>query len=324
MTAHPVLRLAIWLALLLALAGAPGFVDRALLLRGVEVACYIALAQMWNLLAGYAGLVSIGQQLYVGIGGYVLYASVIHFGLPLGAGLLLAPVIAAAAALPAALLLFRLRGAQFAIGTWVLAECAMLLVMRSDALGGASGMSLPAATVRALSASADGRAQAAWWLSVALAVGATLLVWLWLRSTQGLALTAMRDNEAAAAGLGVDTLRVKLAVYAVAAGVTGSIGAVMFMQKLRMSPAAAFSLGDWTASVIFIVVIGGIGSIEGPLIGAVVFFALREMLAAQGVWYQILLGCIAAGAMVSAPQGLWGLLRRRMSIELFAVQRRLG
>lgn len=306
------------------LAAAPSWLERASLLRAVEFAYIVALAQLWNLLAGYAGLMSIGQQLFVGLGGYALYIGAIRFGLPVWMGLPLASVVAALVAVPSALLLFRLRGAQFAIGSWVLAESVMQLASRSESLGGASGLSLPTAVVRALAPSADERVQFVWWVALVLAFGTTLLVVLWLRSRQGLALTALRDNETAASGLGVDTRRVKLAVYLVVAAVTGMVGALIFLNKLRMSPSAAFSLGDWTASVIFIVVIGGIGSIEGPLVGALVYFALREVFAGYGAWYQLLLGAVAMATMVWAPQGLWGLAAKHWGWVLWPTQRRMG
>jgi len=305
------------------LALAPNWLERATLLRATEIACIVALAQLWNLLAGYAGLMSIGQQLFVGLGGYTLYIAAIRFGVPVLWALPLAAGVALVAALPSALLLFRLRGAQFAIGSWVLAEAVMLLVSRSESLGGASGLSLPAGIVRALAVNADARIRLIWWIALTLAFAATALVVLWLRSRQGLALTALRDNEVAAAGLGVNTRRVKLSVYLVTAAFTGALGGLIFLNKLRMSPSAAFSLGDWTASVIFIVVIGGIGSIEGPLLGALVFFTLRELFAQYGAWYQLLLGCIALAVMLWSPQGLWGLIRQRWGWSVWPVQRRL-
>jgi len=314
----------VFIACFVVLALAPHWLERATLLRAVEIAYIVALAQLWNLLAGYAGLMSIGQQLFVGVGGYTLYIAAIRFGVPVLWALPLAALVALVLALPSALLLFRLRGAQFAIGSWVLAESVMLLVSRSESLGGASGLSLPAAIVRALAPSTAGRVQIIWWIALALAFATTALVVLWLRSRQGLALTALRDNESAAAGLGVDTRRVKLGVYLVVAAMTGMVGALIFLNKLRMSPSAAFSLGDWTASVIFIVIIGGIGSVEGPLLGAVVYFVLRELFAEYGAWYQLLLGAMAIAVMLWSPQGLWGLIKQRSGWSLWPTQRRLG
>jgi len=319
-----------WLAFVacfLALALAPvlgaDWLERATLLRAIEIAYIITLAQLWNLLAGYAGLMSIGQQLFVGLGGYTLYVAAIRFGVPVLWALPLSALVALILALPSALLLFRLRGAQFAIGSWVLAESVMLLVSRSESLGGASGLSLPASIVRAMAANADERITRIWWIALLLAFGTTALVILWLRSRQGLALTALRDNESAAAGLGVDTRRVKLAVYLAVAGMTGLVGGLIFLNKLRMSPSAAFSLNDWTASVIFIVIIGGIGSIEGPLLGAAVFFVLRGLFAEYGAWYQLLLGAIAIAVMLWSPQGLWGIMQRRWGWSLWPTGRRI-
>jgi branched-chain amino acid transport system permease protein len=148
-------------------------------------------------------------------------------------------------------------------------------------------------------------------------------VFVWLRSRQGLALTAIRDSETAASSVGIDSRRTKLAVYGIAALGGGLAGALIFLQKLRISPDAAFSVSDWTVNVIFIVVIGGIGSIEGPILGIAVFFVVRALLADFGAWYLIALGGIAVAAMLFAPHGLWGLLSRRFDLQFFPVRRRL-
>jgi len=160
-------------------------------------------------------------------------------------------------------------------------------------------------------------------VALAIALGSILMVFLLLRSRWGLAMTAIRDSEPASESLGVETYRTKFLVYVAAAGITGLIGALIFLQKLRISPDAAFSVQDWTALVIFIVVIGGIGSIEGPIIGVVVFFLLREIAADWGSWYLILLGSIAVVTMLFAPRGIWGLISDKWNINLFPVGRRL-
>ena len=98
---------------------------------------------------------------------------------------------------------------------------------------------------------------------------------------------------------------------------------MIFLQTARISPDAAFALTDWTANVIFIVVIGGIGTIEGPILGVLVFFALRSSLADYGSWYLMTLGLIAIAVMLFAPKGLWGLISARTGLHLFPVRRRL-
>jgi branched-chain amino acid transport system permease protein len=133
---------------------------------------------------------------------------------------------------------------------------------------------------------------------------------------------AIRDSEPASESLGIDVFRTKLAVYVMAAFGTGVTGALIYLNVLRISPDAAFSI-NWTAYTIFIVVIGGLGTLEGPIVGTVLFFALREALSDHGAWYMILLGALAVVAMLRFPQGLWGLVAERWGVSVFPVQRRL-
>ena len=316
-------RLALLAVVLALLLSGPFWLGRAEMRLIVEMACFLALAQMWNLLAGYAGLISVGQQAYVGLGGYALFALAMHAGVPPLVTLPLAALLAALVALPTAWVVFRLRGAYFAIGTWVVAEVFRLLLAQVTTLGGGTGQSLPVAIVRSIADSIEMRDRLIYYSGVALAVGTTALVAGLLRSRHGLALMALRDAEGAAESLGVDRLRTRLWVYVLAAAGTGAIGALIFLQKLRISPDAAFSVGDWTANVIFIVVIGGIGRIEGPIVGTLVFFALRGLLSDFGAWYLIVMGAIAIAVMIASPQGLWGLVAARWGLELFPVRRLL-
>jgi branched-chain amino acid transport system permease protein len=288
-----------------------------------EMAYYLALAQLWNLLAGYAGLVSVGQQAFVGIGGYTLFYLTSQFGLhPLFAIALAIPVCALMS-LPMALLVFRLRGAYFAVGTWVLAEALQLGVSLITPLGAGSGMSLTPAIVRQIAPDRAGREIIVYWVSLAIVVVVFAIVYLLLRSKHGLALTAIRDSERASESLGVDTYRTKLMIYVVTAACTGLVGAFIFLQKLRISPESGFSINDWTVVVIFMVVIGGIGTLEGPFIGMLVYFVLREFLADYGAWYLVLLGVVAVVIMLRAREGLWGLVAHRFNLHLFSVRRHL-
>ena len=122
---------------------------------------------------------------------------------------------------------------------------------------------------------------------------------------------------------GVEVARVKVLVYIITAFGTAMVGALIFLQKLRIAPNAAFSLNDWTAFVIFITVIGGIGRIEGPIIGAIVFFALRQALADLGTLYLLMLGLVAIVVMLFAPKGIWGLVVERFGWQVFPLERRV-
>jgi branched-chain amino acid transport system permease protein len=280
----------------------------------VQFLYLLSLAQMWNLLAGFAGLVSIGQQAYIGIGGYalVLFADVL--GIDPFLGVFLAGVVAAVLAVPTAALVFRLRGGYFAIGTWVVAEVYRLVVANTSQLGGGSGTTITAAV------GIDPRLREllTYWIALAVGAGSVILVYLVLRSRLGLALRAIRDREDAAATLGVDVFRTKFVTYVLASAVTGLTGAVIYLTLLRLQPHATFSV-NWTAFMIFSVVIGGIGTITGPIVGTLAYFLLQQYLADLGSTYLIILGVIAIVTMLKAPQGLWGLVTERWNVQLFPV-----
>jgi branched-chain amino acid transport system permease protein len=304
-----------------ALAAAPWWGGRDDLQLLSEIYAYVALASLWNLLAGYAGLVSVGQQAYVGLGAYSLFALAIVFGISPLWSIPLAGLIAAGLSIPVALLVFRLRGHYFAIGTWIVAEVFRLTASQISALGGGSGTSLPAAVVIAIAPTRQLRDFTLYWIALLLAAAVLALIVLLLRSRYGLALKAMRDAELAAACSGVDVYRTKFLVYVVTALATAMLGALIFLQKLRISPDAAFSVNDWTAFVIFITVIGGIGRIEGPIVGTLVFFALRQTLADLGTIYLMMLGLVAIVVMLAAPKGIWGLVAGRFGWQLFPLER---
>jgi len=313
---------------------APSFVSRGTLKELFFVLTLIALAQYWNLLAGYAGILSIGQQAYVGLGGYMLFALTAFAGFDPIVAIVVAGVIGGLVAIPAARLIFRLSGPYLGVGTWVLAEVFRLVFAQVRSLGGGTGASLPTSvtndawSVKWVAAAEGLRASAArdrlaYWLAVVVAVGTVALVYKVLRSRQGLALAAIRDNEAAASSIGVDQMRAKLWVYVVAGFGASLVGALMFFETARVSPDAAFSVIDFTAYVLFVVVIGGIGTIEGPIVGALVFYEMRNWLADFGPYYLMALGALAVATMLFFPSGLWGAFSERFGWRLFPVQRRL-
>lgn len=312
----------------------PFFAGRGTIQDMFFILTMLVLAQLWNLLAGYGGLVSIGQQAFVGMGAYAMFGAVILLGFDPVPSILLAGVVALMIAVPTAFFAFRLNGAYFAIGTWVIAEVVRLLVAQWKTLGGGTGTSLPREAtsdmwfVAGIEKLLDVRSAAArdilaYWLALALALVTIGGIYWLLRTRRGLALAAVRDNSEAAQSVGVDAVRMKWLVFLTSAFGTGLAGGLIYMQKARISPDAAFSVTDWTAYVIFIVVIGGIGTIEGPIVGVLVFFTLQTLLADFGSWYLMTLGVLAIVIMLVAPRGLWGLLSERTGLHLFPIRRRL-
>ncbi len=300
------------------LALVPLVADRSLLASLTQLLILIALGELWNLLAGYAGIYSFGQQAYVGIGAYAAYAFADLIGLNLWLALALSGLVALLIAFPTALLVFRLQGAYFAVATWVVAETYRLIVRNNVTL-------FPRGTpqpLRELSALGESRFKVVYWLALVAGVGTVLGALFLLRSRLGLALSAIRDDEEASMASGIAVRRVKLVVYLLVAAATGFVGSVFLLNNVSIDPDSYFSIG-LTAQMVIVVVVGGLGTIEGPILGSIVYFLLDENLSDLGSWWFILLGVFLVVVMVRAPQGLWGMIASRTGIQLFPVQRRL-
>ncbi len=225
---------------LAALISLPWWGDAGWMRLIAEMAYYVALAQLWNLLAGYAGLVSVGQQAYVGLGGYMLFYLTGVWNMNVYLALLLAGPFAGLMSIPVSFAVFRLRGAYFAIGTWVVSEVFSLIASLILVLGAGSGLSLTVPILREISPDRDVRDTMLYLMTLAMSLFVFAIVYLLLRSRHGLALTAIRDSEPASASLGVNTFRTKFIIYVATAACTGLIGGLIFLQKLRISPEAGF------------------------------------------------------------------------------------
>lgn len=277
----------------------------------VNIAILLTLGVTWNLLAGYAGLVSVGQQAYVGVGAYAVLVLATNgvspfVAIPLGA------LAAAIVSIPVSFLVLHLRGAYFAIATWVVAEAFRLAVLRAPSLGGGTGATLPGL----VGMDPALREAFTYWGALAVAVVTLAGCYLLLRSRFGLDLTAIRDNEVGARSVGVQIDQAKRIVYLVAATGAGAAGALVIVSQLNVQAASIFNV-QWSAYMIFVALIGGIGTIEGPIIGTLIFFALQQSLSERGAWYLIIVGCIAVLMAMWVPRGLWGLVSDRFHVRLF-------
>ena len=294
----------------LVLAAAPFLFDDEMVVVLTEFMSMLVLAVMWNLLAGYADIVTVGQHAFVGVGAYAFFGCAALAGINPYLSIPLAGLAALVISVPAMALVFRLRTAYLSIGTWVVAEVLMLGAGKLDAWGGGSGISLPISIVLSFGHERGDRLMAIYWLAFALAAIAMLVTYFLLRSRIGIGLTAMRDNEEGAGSVGVNITRARILCFLGTAPFLGMAGAIITLQKIRVSPSASFSITDWTVLIIFNVVIGGIGSIEGPILGTIVFFVLREYLSDLGTWHLMLLGAVSIAIILIDKRGLWGLIRR--------------
>jgi branched-chain amino acid transport system permease protein len=278
---------------------------------------FVILAGMWNVLAGYGGMVSVGQQGFIGLGAYGTIFFTQHGVAPYLA-MVLGAAVAGALSLPLSLLVLRLRGGQFAIGTWVVAATLGILIALDQDFGGGTGTSLTGLNVYDQTT----REAYTYWLTFGFAVVVLGLSLLLLRSRRGAALQAIRDDEDAAASVGVKVLRLKLLLFVFAAFGCGAAGAMILANTLFITPSSIFSV-QWTAYMIFMVLVGGLGSFEGPILGALVFWGIQYEFADRGAWYLIGLGVTAMAFALLLPRGLWSLVEERTRIRLLPVGYRL-
>jgi ABC-type branched-subunit amino acid transport system permease subunit len=301
------------LAVVVVLALFPFFLGPGTSTIMVQAFIILTLASMWNLLAGYAGLVSVGQQAFVGLGAYFVLILNIH-NLSMFTALPVAAVGCGVAALPMWWLVSRLRSGYFAIATWVLATTVLLIIEKFPSIGGGTGLSLPHTpnlTTAVLEAYT-------YWIGLAVTVIALLAVYLLLRGRLGLVLTAIRDDEVAARSSGARVGLARMLVFVVAGIGCGAAGALLAISQLIVQPNAVFSV-QWTAEMAFAVIIGGLGTIEGPILGTIVYMVLQQTLQSYNAWYLIILGLVAMVIAIFARRGLWGLIDDHLHVRLFPV-----
>jgi branched-chain amino acid transport system permease protein len=310
--------LVLGIGVVIAVAAMPWWASAGNIRDIVQLCCYIAVAQMWNLLAGYGGLVSVGQQTFIGVAAYLMFVMAQLWGINPFIAVLLCLIAPAIIAVPTYGLLHRLDGPYFAIGTWVVSEVFRLATSIFPYVKSGAGMSLRVMTDYSPYERAVG---------ISLLCALLLLVtvggsyWL-LRSRYGLALAAMRDNPVAASSQGVNVGRLRFLIFVAAAVGTGFAGAIYFMAQLRITPPSAFD-ANWSNIAIFIVMVGGLGSIEGVLIGACIYFFADKWFGEYGATYLVVLGLLTLFVALFARGGIWGQITKMIDAPLFPTRRTL-
>lgn len=320
MTAHPGLivtrggrtaRITIGVIIMAALllAATPAVLGIGASGRAVALLVYILLAVMWNALAGFAGLVSIGQTLFFGMAAY----TTIRFadaGLDPYLAILLSIALGALLGWIVSLFMLSLSGGEFAIGMWVLSSLAHLSVNLDPLIKGETGTSLISLNAYDIAT----RSALTLWLALAITLVVFVTLVALLRSKTGAAITAIRDDEIGARSIGVDVMRTKRIVFVLAATGTAAAGALWLASATNFQPRAFFGI-QWTAYMLFMVLVGGLGRIEGAIIGAVLFFLIETYFGAFGAWYVIGLGLVAVLFALLLPKGLWGWIGPRLPGE---------
>jgi len=291
----------------------------------IQLYFLVIMAMMWNALAGYGGLVSVGQQGFLGIGAYAAVFLSVQHSLNPYLSMLLATLIGGAIAIPVAAVVLWLRNGAFAIATWVVAEAFAILVSLdpNPAIGGGTGTS--ALLPFNLRYTPQQRLHYTYWAALGAVAVLLLLLFVLLRSRLGGSLQAIRDDEEAAASVGVRVLLGKGILFVVAGAGCAAAGTIILAWQLSILPLGPDSIFgiNWTAKMIFMVLVGGLGTFEGPIIGAVALYVLQTYGPNGGVWYFILLGGIAIGFALLLPRGIWGTVQERFNVQLLPVGYRL-
>ena len=280
---------------------------------------YVILAAMWNALAGYAGLVSVGQQAFFGLGAYAAIRLSDH-GVGVYPALVLGALLAGTVAIPLSFFMLRLRGGEFAIGMWVVAEVCLGLVVLDRLVNGLTGTSLIAINEYGPGAQREYN----YWFALGAAVVLLAILFLLLRSRTGASLQAIRDDEEAAASVGIRVLWGKGVIFVLAAVGCGMAGTLWLATNITFQPREYFGV-QLTAYMIFMALVGGLGTFEGPIIGAVIFFFVDDRFGNgdYGVWYLVGLGVAAILLALFLPRGIWGTVEDRFGIRLLPVGYRL-
>lgn len=289
-----------------------GFVDenniRRILIKGF---LYCTMAVMWNLMSGYTGMTSLGQQAFIGVAGYSMAVMTTTYLASYWIGLLVGGAIGAVLALVMAVILFRMRGMYFAIATWVIAEALKTFFLSWKYVNQGGGMSV------------TGRPSdrtIIYMVALAICVAAIVVVYLLLNSKIGLGLTAMRDDADAASSVGVNIFKSKLLCFVIAGLFTALAGGWYFLNNVSIYPASGYG-NSWTVAVVFIVIIGGIGTMAGPIVGSIIYIALAEVLADYPGWSNIILGLIAILVILFLPDGILGTLQKKFNFEILSQKR---
>jgi len=265
---------------------------------------YLAMANMWNLLAGYSGLISLCAPAFLGIAGYALAIGTwvsIPWWLGIIGGAILAGIFAILISLP----IFRLSGVYFAIGTLVVPEALRIVFLLWRPVGGELHGGGAGYMIKGL---VDVQMSTIYWLALGTAIASAVIMRIVLKSKLGLGLAAIRDNERAAANSGVNTLRIKVYSFLISAVITGLAGAVFYVYQGYLEPVSTFNV-KWTMTILLATVIGGLRTEGGPIIGTIIIVFLYFLLARYAGYSLLIQGVIVIIIMLLSPQGIVGIMR---------------
>ena len=258
---------------------------------------YISLAQSWNLLAGYAGLISLGHAAFFGLGAYTTIIIVNYWEFPVFAAIFFGGLVASGLSLVVSKPLIRLGGIYFAIGSLALAEILRILMNNLVFTGGGRGIRLLSET---------GFSDVTfYYIMFFLAFIATAVPAFLLRSRLGLGMRALRDNEDSARHMGVNAFRTRLYPFVISAFIAGLAGGVHALKMTGIKPDSLFNI-VWTFTMASMVVIGGRGTLLGPILGSFLILFISELFVDCQSYFLVITGALLIVVIRFFPAGIWG------------------
>ena len=277
-----------------------------------KIFLYITMGSMWNLMSGFTGMTSLGQQVFVGIAGYSVAVMTSTYKMSMWMGLLVGAVVGVVFAFILSFVLFRMRGMYFAVATWLIAEAVKLWFNSWPYVRQGAGMTIAVKQIPKI--------RELYIYGLVLCVIALVVIYALLRTKTGLGLTAMRDDADASSSVGVNIFKSKLLCYLICSLFIALAGGLFALQKGSVLPSSSFGI-DWTVAMVFIVILGGVGTMAGPILGGIIYVILSEFLAHVPGWSNIILGAIAILVIIFLPDGIIGTLQKKLNFEIFSQKR---
>jgi branched-chain amino acid transport system permease protein len=267
---------------------------------------YLACSEMWGFMAQHAGIISLCQQIFIGLGGYGLAIFSMLWGWPIWISVILVAIVGSIVAAALTVPLLRLRGIYLAIGSWVVAEIFLVFFNGWEYVGAGMGLVFrPAYSLSPI---------AICYCALAVGVSSIFLVYYFYHSKLGFGLRAIGCDEVASSEVGVNTFKCKAYCFIVAAFITTLAGSISLLNYAYLRATSAFDI-DWTVNFIFISVIGGIGSIAGPIIGSIIFVAFEYSLSGYIGLSLFLQGVISIIILMFMPKGIWGSIAEKLHVK---------
>ena len=305
-------RTIIILSTLLVFATAPFWTSLYIVNLFILIFLYMSFASMWNLLAGYSGLVSMGQQMFIGLGGYTVAVLCMYYKAPLLLSIVSGGLMSGVLSILISLPIFRMKGVYFTIGTWIIAEILAISFSNWRYVRYGMGIFIQPAEKFNMTTVYFG--------ALIICIGSFALVYFIIRSDLGLGLMAIRDDEVASEAIGINIFRCKFICFLISALVFGITGGVLYLNNIFIQPFEAFGIG-WAVKLLFIVIVGGLGTMEGPIIGTLIYVLFQQFLSEYIGFNLIILGGITIIIIIFAPKGIVGILQSKFGLVLFPIHR---